>query len=81
MELVHFYYKQQYMKPFIEQKMYTQTEQIAVIQPNETDNGVVLCVQEATESIKETRLYLTFDEVDALTKLLQQMKEHLKDGK
>jgi hypothetical protein len=69
------------MKPFIEQRMYTQTEQIAIVQPNETDNGIVLCVQEATESIKETRLYLTFDEVDALSKLLQQMKEHLKDGK
>jgi hypothetical protein len=61
--------------------MFTQTEQIAVVQPNESDNGIVLCVQEATESIKETRLYLTFDEVDALSKLLQQMKEHLKDGK
>jgi hypothetical protein len=69
------------MKPFIEQRMYTQTEQIAVVQPNETDNGIVLCVQEATESTRETRLYLTFDEVDALSKLLQQMKEHLKDGK
>lgn len=69
------------MKPFIEQRMYTQTEQIAVVQPNETDNGIVLCVQEATESARETRLYLTFDEVDALSKLLQQMKEHLKDGK
>jgi hypothetical protein len=69
------------MKPFIEQRMYTQTEQIAVVQPNETDNGIVLCVQEASGSVKETRLYLTFDEVDALSKLLQQMKEHLKDGK
>jgi hypothetical protein len=69
------------MKPFIEQRMFTTTEQIAVIQPNESDDGVVLCVQEATESIKETRLYLTFDEVDALSKLLQQMKEYLKDRK
>jgi hypothetical protein len=69
------------MRPFIEHRMFTQTEQIAVVQPNESDNGIVLCVQEATESIKETRLYLTFDEVDALSKLLQQMKEHLKDGK
>jgi hypothetical protein len=68
------------MKPFIEQRMYTETEQIAVVQPNETYNGIVLCVQEATESIRETRLYLTFDEVDVLSKLLQQMKEHLKDG-
>jgi len=69
------------MKPFIEQRMFTTTEQIATIQPNESDDGVVLCVQEATESTKEARLYLTFDEVDALSKLLQQMKEHLKDGK
>jgi hypothetical protein len=66
------------MKPFVEQRMYTQTEQIAIIQPNESDNGVVLCVQEATESTTETRLYLTFDEVDVLSKLLQQMKEYLK---
>ena len=69
------------MKPFIEQRMFTQTEQIAVVQPNESDNGIVLCVQEASGSVKETRLYLTFDEVDALSKLLQQMKEYLKDGK
>lgn len=69
------------MKPFIEQRMFTTTEQIVTIQPNESDDGVVLCVQEATESTKEARLYLTFDEVDALSKLLQQMKEYLKDGK
>jgi hypothetical protein len=68
------------MKPFIEQRMYTQTEQIAIVQPNETDNGIVLCIQEVSGSIRE-RLYLTFDEVDVLSKLLQQMKEHLKDGK
>ena len=66
------------MKPFIEHRMFTITEQIATIQPNETDDGIVLCVQEATESTKETRLYLTFEEVDVLSKLLQQMKEHLK---
>jgi len=69
------------MRPFIEQRMFTQTEQIAIIQPNESDNGIVLCVQEATESTKETRLYLTFQEAEVLSGLLQQMKEHLKDGK
>ena len=69
------------MKPFIEQRMFTTTEQIATIQPNESDDGVVLCVQEATGSTKEARLYLTFDEVEALSNLLQQMKEYLKDRK
>jgi hypothetical protein len=66
------------MRPFIEQRMYTQTEQIAIVQPNETDNGIVLCVQEVSESTKETRLYLTFQEAEVLSGLLQQMKEYLK---
>jgi hypothetical protein len=68
------------MKPFIEQRMFTMTEQIAVIQPNESDNGIVLCTQEMTTPNKEVRLYLTFEEVDALTRLLQQMKEYLKNN-
>lgn len=69
------------MKPFIEQRLYTQTDQFAIIQPNETNNGLILITRDNEDmNIPEARLYLTFDEADALCKLIQQMKEHLKDG-
>jgi hypothetical protein len=68
------------MKPFIETRMFTDTEQITSIQPNETDDGLVLFTSEV-DGTEENRLYLTFEEVDALCKSLQQMKDHVKDGK
>ena len=69
------------MKPFIEQRLYTQIEQTALIQPNESNNGLVLVTRENAVGIADARLYLTFEEVDALCKSLQQMKDHVKDGK
>jgi hypothetical protein len=69
------------MKPFIEQRLYTQIEQTALIQPNEDNSGLILVTRENAVGIADARLYLTFDEVDAVCKLLQQMKEHVKDGK
>jgi hypothetical protein len=68
------------MKPFIETRMFTDAEQITSIQPNETDDGLVLFTSEV-DGTAENRLYLTFEEVDALCKSLQQMKDHVKDGK
>jgi len=70
------------MKPFIEQRLYTQLEQTVLIQPNENNNGLVLVTREGFEELKhDIRLYLTFEEADALCKSLQQMKDHVKDGK
>jgi hypothetical protein len=69
------------MKPFIEQRLYTQIEQTVLIQPNEDNSGLVLVTRENAVGIADARLYLTFEEVDALCKSLQQMKEHVKDEK
>jgi len=67
------------MKPFIEQRLYTQLEQTVIIQPNEDNNGLVLITREGIGEIqRDVRLYLTFEEADALCKLIQQMKEHVK---
>ena len=70
------------MKPFIEQRLYTQLEQTVLIQPNENNNGLVLITREGIGEIqRDVRLYLTFEEADALCKLIQQMKDHIQDGK
>ena len=69
------------MKAFIEHRLYNQTDQVVLIQPNENSNGLVLVTRENEVGIGDARLYLTFEEVDALCKSLQQMKDHIKDGK
>ena len=70
------------MKPFIEQRLYTQLEQTVLIQPNEDNNGVVLVTREGYEGAQyDVRLYLTFEEADVLCNLIQQMKDHIQDGK
>lgn len=70
------------MIPFIEQRLYTQTgDQIVIIQPNEVHNGIVLVTRETMDTAPDARLYLTFEEADALCKLIQQMKDHVQDGK
>lgn len=62
------------MKPFVETRMFTEAEQIACIQPNETSDGIVLFTQEAfnpTNSVaQEARLYLSFEEASELSNLL-----------
>jgi hypothetical protein len=68
------------MKAFIEHRLYNQTDQVVLIQPNENSNGLVLVTRENEVGIGDARLYLTFEEADALCKLLQQMKDHVKNG-
>lgn len=68
------------MKAFIEHRLYNQTDQVVLIQPNENSNGLVLVTRENAVGIGDTRLYLTFDEADALCKSIQQMKDHIKNG-
>jgi hypothetical protein len=68
------------MKPFVEQRMFTMTEQIAVIQPNDSDNGVVLSVQEVSSPIKDARLYLSPEEAIELSVMLKSMVDKLKNN-
>jgi hypothetical protein len=62
---------------YIETRLYTETEQIAIVQQNETDSGVVLITKELDED-ETSRLYLTFDEAEALITMLQQNISRLK---
>jgi hypothetical protein len=66
------------MKPFVEQRMFTATEQISVIQPNDSDNGIVLCTQEVSSPHKDARLYLTPEEAIELSEMLKWMVDRLK---
>ena len=69
------------MKPFVEQRMFTITEQIATIQPNETDDGIVLCVQEVDDTNhSDTRLYLTPEEAIELSVMLKSMIDRIKNN-
>jgi hypothetical protein len=62
---------------WVERRLYTECEQIAVVQPNETGNGVVLITRELDEE-GSSRLYLTFDEAEALITMLQENISMLK---
>jgi len=66
------------IKPFVEHRMFTEVGQIAVVQPNENDNGVVLSTQEALNKEKDARLYLTFNEASALCDMLKSAVERIK---
>lgn len=68
------------MKPFVEQRMFTMTEQIAVIQPNETDDGILLITQEVSSEHPESRLYLTPEEAIELSVLLKSMVDRIKNN-
>lgn len=68
------------MKPFVEQRMFTLTEQIAVVQQNEMNDGLVLITQEVSPSDhSETRLYLTIGEAEELVFMLKSMVHRIKN--
>ena len=67
------------MKPFVEQRMFTTTEQIAVVQQNDSDDGIVLCTQEVSSPTKDTRLYLTTAEAEELVFMLKSMVHRIKN--
>ena len=68
------------MKPFVEQRMFTLTEQIAVVQQNETNDGLVLITQEVSPlDHSETRLYLTIEEAEELVFMLKSMVHRIKN--
>ena len=62
---------------WVERRLYTECEQIAVVQPNEFGDGVVLITRELNEE-GSSRLYLTFDEAEALITMLQENISMLK---
>lgn len=69
------------MKPFVEQRMFTTTEQIATIQQDDRDEGLVLITQEVSPSDhSETRLYLTPEEAIELSVMLKSMVDRIKNN-
>lgn len=58
--------------------MFAETGQIAVVQPSETDDCVVLSTQEVSKKEKDARLYLTFNEAIALCEMLKSAVERIK---
>ena len=68
------------MKPFIEQRMFTATEQSAVVQPHETDDGIVLSTQEVLNKHSDARLYLTPEEAIELSVMLKSMVDRIKNN-
>lgn len=66
------------MEPFVELRMFTVTEQIATIQPDETDTGLVLITQEINQKDESSRLYLTFNEAKELARSLEVMINRVK---
>lgn len=68
------------MKPFVEQRMFTMTEQIAVVQPNDSYDGVVLSTQEVNNKHSDARLYLTPEEAIELSVILKSMVDKVKNN-
>lgn len=68
------------MKPFVEQRMFTMTEQIAVVQPNDSYDGVVLSTQEVLNKHSDVRLYLTIEEAIELSVMLKSMVDRIKNN-
>lgn len=66
------------MKPFVEQRMYTTTEQVVIVQPNETRDGIVVGIQESEDKYPHSRLYLTYDEAIELSNMLISMVDKIK---
>lgn len=57
---------------YVETRLYTEAGQISIVQPNETDNGLILVTREQEKGVVDSRLYLTFDEAKELASLLEQ---------
>lgn len=63
---------------YVETRLYTEVGQIGIVQPNETDDGLVLVTREQEKGVVDSRLYLTFDEAKELASLLEQSITRLK---
>ena len=62
--MLHCWYVSRY-----ERRLFTE-EQIATVQPNETQDGVVLKINETNDEKFECKLYLSYDEARMLAKQL-----------
>ena len=65
------------MKVYIEQRMFTIGDQVAVVKPNET-NSLMLTISEAGSDHADARLYLNLDEAIELSKTLVEMVNRIK---
>ena len=54
---------------YVEQRMFTDAEQIVAVGPNETEDGLILKTSELDGSA-DTRLYLTLEEAEELSSML-----------
>lgn len=63
---------------YVETRLYTEVGQIGIVQPNETDDGLILVTREQEKGVVDSRLYLTFDEAKELASLLEQSVIRLK---
>lgn len=63
---------------YVETRLYTEVGQIGIVQPNETDDGLILVTREQEKGVVDSRLYLTFDEAKELASLLEQSITRLK---
>jgi len=63
---------------YVETRLYTEGGQISIVQPNETDDGLILVTREQEKGVVDSRLYLTFDEAKELASLLEQSITRLK---
>lgn len=68
------------MRPFVEQRMFTMTEQIATVQQNDSNDGLVLSTQEITNVSSDARLYLTPEEAIELSIMLRSMVDKIKNS-
>lgn len=67
-------------KVWTEQKMVTKGEQIALVEPNEMMDGVVLRFGEVNEKGTFPRLYLNHDEAVELSNMLKSMVDRYKSN-
>jgi hypothetical protein len=67
------------MKAYIEQRMFTMGDQVAVVKPNDTRNGLMLCISESGSDHTDARLYLDLDEAIELSKTLTEMVNRIKN--
>ncbi len=64
--------------PYVEQRMFTNCEQISSVSLNETRNGLILTTQEIEIEKSSARLYLTPEEAIELSNILLSMVDKLK---
>ena len=65
-------------RPYVEQRMFTNCEQISSVSLNESRDGLILTTQEIENERSSARLYLTPEEAIELSNILLSMVDKLK---